>query len=518
MRVPVLSALKALGWESDQLVWEPEWRVPRSPHDAASRERTSKFAGWPVDLALFDAVENALDWQHILVIFEFKAPTREDGISQLEIYLAREPRARMGYWTNGSQDVRVYRLPDGSFHHVRNAGLPRPGEQLQLPSARPLTYADLRTPSARQLRVVFEALLGAVVARDSRSTRSEDQLNQICNILLLKLDSDTNARYDPTKNVSFQLSTGGEAQTAGSLRRDFDNLRTLRSEVFADDRETDISLDDHTIHEAVYELSGWNLLSVAPQAISSAFQVFRKANLKAGEGQYFTPQRVIASAVELMDIRLQDKIIDPACGTGGFLVEAFLSVLSKGDSSAVHHEATVRTWAHRQIWGVDKDRINVKLARAMMISLGDGSANIHVGDSIRADRWAKDYSHLQRPLRDEGFTVVLTNPPFGQDLKVAKEDARRNGYSIALKNAGAREQFYDLEIGLIFLERAHRLLVQGGRLGIILPETYFFSSSYSWLPAWLNRRFRLRGVLNIPMEAFQGFCRAKTNFYVFEKD
>ncbi len=69
----------------------------------------------------------------------------------------------------------------------------------------------------------------------------------------------------------------------------------------------------------------------------------------------------------------------------------------------------------------------------------------------------------------------------------------------------------------MFVERAYQLLMPGGRLGIILPETYFFSSSYRWFTTWLEARFILRGVVNIPMEAFQGFCRAKTNFYVLEK-
>ncbi|HET7053044.1 MAG TPA: hypothetical protein VFI09_03900, partial [Solirubrobacterales bacterium] len=78
-------------------------------------------------------------------------------------------------------------------------------------------------------------------------------------------------------------------------------------------------------------------------------------------------------------------------------------------------------------------------------------------------------------------------------------------------------EYAKLEIGLIFLERAYRLLIKGGKLGIILPETYFFSPTYYWLPAWLDGRLELRGVLNIPMEAFQGFCRAKTNFYIFER-
>jgi type I restriction enzyme M protein len=79
------------------------------------------------------------------------------------------------------------------------------------------------------------------------------------------------------------------------------------------------------------------------------------------------------------------------------------------------------------------------------------------------------------------------------------------------------QAFADVEIGLVYLELAHRLLRVGGRVGIVLPETYFFSHSYRWLPGWMDSRLALRGMLNIPMEAFEEFCRAKTNFYIFEK-
>ncbi len=516
VRLPTIKGLVESGWDRGQLRWQPEWRVPKSPHDAAKRDGGRSFAGWPVDLVIFDDPNKVGEWEHILAICEFKEPTLEQGISQLEIYLAREPRARMGYWTNGSEDVRVYKLADGNFKHLRNRGLPRPGDDFVRPSEQPLKYRDLAIPTNGNLRSVFGRLLDVVVARDSRSTRAEAQLNELCNLLLLKLESDTNGEYDPNKPLAFQLSQGGETYTARAMREQFATLKKLRPEVFAEQREGELDLDDHTIQEAVYELSGLNLLSVHPEAISSAFQVFRRANLKAGEGQYFTPQRVISTAVKMMDIQPRDKIIDPACGTGGFLVEAFLSVIGK--SKGKRSEASARTWAHRQVYGVDRDAINVKLARAIMVSLGDGSVNIHVGDSIRADRWVRDYPHLEMPMTDGSFTVVITNPPFGKNLKVSKIDSRRNGYSIAAAAAAKKhEDYVDLEIGLVFMERAHRLLMKGGRLGIILPETYFFSATYWWLPDWLRDRFILRGVLNIPMEAFQGFCRAKTNFYVFEK-
>lgn len=512
VRLPVIEELVRAGWDRAQLQWEPEWRVPKSPHDASSRELGRSFASWPVDLAIFEDSSTVGSWEHVLIICEFKAPNVDAGVSQLETYLAREPRARMGYWTNGADDVRVYKLPDGGFLHQRGRGIPQPGDDLTKASKEPLTFADLKVPKNGELRSVFKRLLDVVVARDSKATRSDMQLDQLCNLLLMKLESDTNGEYDESKKLAFQLSDAGEAYTARKMREDFKALKTLRPEIFAEDDNTELILDDDTISEVVFELSALNLLEVRPEAISSAFQVFRRANLKAGEGQYFTPARVIEAGIEALDIHPTDKIIDPACGTGGFLVEAFLAIASKGTGPRA--EAQARTWAHRQVFGVDKDSINVKLARALMVSLGDGSVNIHAGDSIREHRWKTDYPYLETPLSDGSFTVVVTNPPFGKNLKVSAADSRSNQYTIAKE---AKGRYVDLEIGLIFLERSYRLLAKGGRLGIILPETYFFSSAYKWLPGWLESRFTLRGVFNIPMEAFQGFCRAKTNFYVFEK-
>ncbi|MBM2619004.1 N-6 DNA methylase [Actinoplanes sp. LDG1-06] len=514
VRLPVIEKLVEAGWSRDQIRWQPEWRVPQAPHGAALREEGKSFSSWPVDLALFDDPAQMDDWRHVVVLFEFKAPDLRGGTSQLETYLAREPRAKLGFWTNGTEDVRIYKLPDGNFRHERNRGIPRPGEELELPSEKPLTYNDLQAPQNGQLKSVFKRLLDVVVARDSRATRSEAQLNELCNLLLLKIESDTFGQFSPDQPLEFQLAPDGETETAKRIRADFHKLTKSRPQVFADSNEVSLNLDDHTIQDVVYELSGLDLVSMSPEAISSAFQVFRRANLKAGEGQYFTPHRVIEAAVKIMEIRPDDTVIDPACGTGGFLVEAFLAMIDYAKASGAMSDDRARSLAAQRIYGVDKDAINVKLARAIMLSLSSDASNIHAGDSVREDRWNTDYEHLVMPLADGRFSVVLTNPPFGQGLKVSSTDARRNKYTIARRADG---QYRALEIGLIFLERAHRLLASGGRLGIILPETYFFSATYSWLPEWLEDRFTLRGVVNIPMEAFQGFCRAKTNLYIFEK-
>jgi len=214
--------------------------------------------------------------------------------------------------------------------------------------------------------------------------------------------------------------------------------------------------------------------------------------------------------------------LDPACGTGGFLLESFRQLIENHPAMS---DGDAKSWANRHLFGVDKDRINVKLTKAIMLTIGDGSTNTYLGDSIRKHLWATYFQELQTALTPKSFTCIVTNPPFGQGLKVTKVDAKAAGFTISRKPKGneaggfefSKTVYEDREIGILFLERCFNLLAKGGRLGIILPETYMFSPSYAWLRNWLEGKLELKGMLNIAMEAFQGFCRAKTNFYIFEK-
>ena len=224
-----------------------------------------------------------------------------------------------------------------------------------------------------------------------------------------------------------------------------------------------------------------------------------------------------------LDIRSSDKVIDPACGTGGFLIEALRQVEAKEFPTPEETWNLVK-FANDNLYGIDKDDIGVKLTRAMMVAMRDGSTHVLLGDAVRSNEWQSKYTKLRdelgintAPYVHEQFTVVVTNPPFGEALKVKAADCRAAAYTISNAAAMKPGKHVDLEIGLVYLELCYRLLRTGGRLGIVLPETYFFSYKYRWLPGWLEGRLKLRGMVNIPMEAFEEFCRAKTNFYIFEK-
>jgi len=519
VRLPLIDKLVALGWHKDQILWDPEWKVPKTPSDATKREEGKSFAGFPVDIALFETPERRGDREYVKVLIETKAPDIEAGISQLETYMSLEPRVRLGIWTNGSKNAALIRLPNGTFQQKKNVQLPQPDDDL-IEGGKPLCWPDLTPATAKDLTKAFERLLNFVVIGDSRSTRPDDRLNQLCNLILVKLESDRKGKMAPTKPVVFQVWKD-EAQTAKKVRDLYDTMRLTHADIFGRKEDSELHLDDATIHQACYELAAVKLIDVGLEAVSRAFQVFRNETLKSEEGQYFTPTPVIRSAVKLLDIQYDDKIIDPACGTGGFLLECFRQLR---ENNAGISEGDAKAWAQRHLYGVDKDPISVKLTKAMMIVLGDGSTHTQVGDSLRRHQWAKKYPALVPMLTDESFTVIVTNPPFGEKLTLSAADARDAGLTICQKPKKVGEhytfeknKYVEREVGLAFLELCYRLLVVGGRMAIVLPETYLFSKSYLWLYDWLEPRLALRGIFNVPMEAFQGFCRAKTNLYVFEK-
>lgn len=521
VRLPLIDKLIKLGWDKNQLQYEPEWRVPKTPSEASKRELGQSFKSFPIDVAIFDHPSHVGEYEHLQVIIETKAPNKSEGINQLKIYMSLEPHVLLGVWTNGTDITLIYRTSDGKFDIQQNALLPKPTDSLIRASNTKFKWNDLEEPTTGDLKKVFKRLLNVIVARDTRSTRRDDQLNNLCNVILAKLEGDKEAKYSPDSPVPFQVWET-EEESSKKIRSLFQGMRRSHKDLFVTDTDIDISLDEHTLHTCAFELAKYKLRDTPISVISEAFQIFRTSSLKSEEGQYYTPYPVIRSAIKLLEIKPNDTIIDPACGTGGFLLESFRQLI---EAHPAMSPSDAISWANRNLYGVDKDRINVKLTKAIMLTIGDGSTNTYLGDSIRKHLWSTSYPELQTALAPETFSCIITNPPFGKNLKVSKSDSKAAGLTISRKPKNEKDgsitfsktAYEEREIGIIFLERCFELLATNGRLGIILPETYMFSPSYSWLRFWLEDKLELKGMLNIPMEAFQGFCRAKTNFYIFKK-
>lgn len=512
---PMIERLISYGWKLEQILFgKNEWKVPKTPSEASKREKGHGYDFFPVDIAVFENPEVCGDYRHLLFIIECKQPDIDVGLSQLETYLSLEPHVKLGVWTNSADDsaqnLFVYKSADGLEYPKKrtNKDIPSIGSDMTS-SALKLTFDDLIIPTKETLFKTFSDLLDSIVAQDGNVTRREEQLDQLCNLILLKLDSDKQGKIDTSSEVYFRAFATNKL-TAKYIKEKFETFIEIYPDIFVTNSDQEIRFDDSTIYEIVEKTSRYNFIDVGAETVSIAFQVLRSAALKQEEGQYFTPKQVIQAAIKLMDIGLEDIIIDPACGTGGFLIQCLIELKEKFPDK----EKEISRWSQLHLYGIDKDSIGIKLTKAIMQILGDGSAHCVRGDSVLTYTWPEKYPHLLTNNYKNGrFTKILTNPPFGTPLKIKYADAKKSGLSLVEYVDNGK----DIELGLAMFNRCCDLLKIGGKLCIVLPETYFFSPSYKFVRNWASKRLKPLVVANVPMDAFQGFCRAKTNLYIFEK-
>lgn len=499
-----------LGWDPKQIMTRPQWRVPKTPS-------ASRSAGYPVDVAIFESAESCGDPDRIRIICECKAPDLETGIGELKTYLGLEPEARLGIWFNGQKHALVYKMAHG-FQVDDNSRIPRPFDPLSPTAAQPpLRFEDLTEPP--NLGEVFSKLRDQIAAQDSHVNRDEFILNDLANLLICKIMDEQDGEARPDRPLAFQLG-GTRDATAEKIRQYFGTVKSRLTSVFTDDADR-LHIDEASLEEVVRKLQHWRLLGHNRQAVGAAFQVLRGRALKGEEGAYFTPPPLVDCVVSLLDPDASQTIIDPACGTGGFLAAALDHVFAEIDGRAKLSDTVKlnekRRWAADQLFALDKDAVSTKLCKAYLTLLGDGRSHVYRANSIDRGDWGTRQDDLPRVIDDERFDIVMTNPPFGKNLKVPEEIGRRENLMSCRRWKRAAngqwhptEQWVEQQLGLVFFERAYNLLKPGGRLAIVLPETFLFSSSFRWFVNWLCRDATITHIVDVPMVAFEEFCRAKT--------
>lgn len=499
-----------LGWHPGQLMAHPQWRVPRAPS-------ASRAAGFPVDLAIFDSPDRRGDPDHIRIIAECKAPDEEKGITQLKTYLRLEPDARLGIWFNGQSHALVYHGPDG-FTVNRYAPIPRPTDPLA-PSAigkRPLRFGDLVPPP--NLRETFVRLREQIAAQDSHVNRDEFILNDLANMLICKIADEQAGELDPERPMAFQV-TGSTQTTGHAIRAFFDETKNRLRSVFTDGSDR-LHVDDVSLETIVRSLQPYRILGHDRHAVGTAFQVLRGRALRGDEGAYFTPAPLVDCVISILDPDHTDRVIDPACGTGGFLAAALDHVYGRIDARPRVGESAKarakREWAADNLFAVDKDAVSIRLCKAYLTLLGDGRSHAYRADTIDRRDWGARDDDLIKVVAEKSFTVGITNPPFGKKLKVTAETGRKEDlltcrkWKLAHGQWEPTDEWIEQQLGIVFFERCMRLLKPGGRLAIVLPETFLFSKGFRWFVDWICRTNTVTHVVDVPMVAFEEFCRAKT--------
>ncbi len=376
---------------------------------------------------------------------------------------------------------------------------------------------------------------------------------ELLNLIFCKI-YDEKRRFMPSPNgesyrrkfwvgVKEQNSEEGLKEISKRIKRIFEDLKTdpLFSEVF--DGNEQINLSDRGLAFVAGELAKYSFLDATVDVKGTAYETIVSNTLKQEAGQFFTPRNLIRCMVEMMDPTENMRVLDPACGSGGFLTVVLdhvrkkiteemypelsgLYLAEKYNSYEVNER--VKNYAEKMIFGFDFDPDLKKAARMNMVMAGDGHANIFNINSLdypqgpRTDELEKIKETIQRSIANsndrnvpyetddarEKFDLIFTNPPFGAKVEVDFEISKRyelghnwskdtNGNFIMSNNASSGEA-----PEVLFIEQCYNFLKPGGRLAIVLPDGLLGNPNTEYVRDWILKRFKLLASIDLPVETF----------------
>ena len=501
------------GYPKEFIQTRPQFHVKVRPSDVKKE--------YPVDIAVFSDSEKTDDSLNIVV--ECKKKNRKDGRTQLENYMTLS-KACLGVWFNGEERFYLYKqnTENGRVLFSEVPNIPKYGERLE--DIGQFKRSDLKT--THNLKSTFKAIRNYLAANAIGATRDEILAQQLINLIFCKIYDE---RFTaPNEIVKFHIGLNEDIEQVKKRITDlFAAVKDKYKEVFQ--KDDIISLDAKSIAYIVGELQNYCLVDAERDVLADAFETFIDHALKGGQGQFFTPRNVVKMMVEILDPEDSDMIIDPACGSGGFIIESLRYLWAKLNVRAEKYQWDERNLleekinvANTCIRGIDKDYFLSKIAKAYMAIMGDGKGGVFCEDSLeRPENWD---AKTQQKIDLGKFDIVLTNPPFGSKIPVTGEDKLKQ-YELAHKwknkkgtNEWEKGKLADKEAPqILFIERCYQLLKDGGRMAIVLPDGVFGNNQLGYIRKYVMERFRLVAVIDIPLETFMPNTGTKTSILIAQK-
>lgn len=336
----------------------------------------------------------------------------------------------------------------------------------------------------------------------------------------------------------------GKADTATTVFSRVNSLYTAAYKRYIDPTATEIDeinpkeFSEERVKTVVQALQAISITKGAARhgdVIGAFFEEILRSGFKQDRGMYFTHDNIVRFMIEAVDIGGLTKsvwqksnhpdnrlpyVIDPACGSGTFLLHAMSRVTETVKAAAktlvADHDSEQfykarlsddqpNYWAENFIYGFDPKFIMAITAKVNMVLHGDGSAHVFKDDAFKpfasyTDVRLRPCSDAQRsvdrarykPDLCESFDVVISNPPFG--ITIASETRAKLSKTFTLPESTPSEG--------LFIERCFQLLKPGGRLAIVLPESVLNAKEMAGVRLFLYRYFNIRAIVTMPRNIF----------------
>ncbi|EKD56159.1 MAG: hypothetical protein ACD_58C00287G0008 [uncultured bacterium] len=473
---------------------EPEFRIQHGHHTIG-----------PADIVVFYANKPHIQ-ENIYIIIECKKKDSKEGEAQLKSYLSPCKTAKYGVWFNGNE-AKYFKVLDKDPHWREILNIPTVLEQEGL-----TRKADLKP--IVDLNKLLEPIHHKIYADGGLS--SEEIFDEIIKLMFAKIADEKDTS---TPSVSFGISDTEEDAIETNTSNDFrariedlfDKVKRRYKDLF--DENEKIKLKTPTLAYIAAQFENLSFKNTERDIKAAAFQKFVYAHQRGERGQFFTPDPIIKLAVNIIDPSEDEMVIDPACGTGGFLVATMKHVwqkIEKTKDDNIEKNRRKLDYARDKIRGIDISKRLAKVTKMRMILEDDGHTGIFSADSLAS------FATIQKEAIESNataiqpgtFDIVLTNPPFGSKGKVTSKnilDEYDLGHKWKLNEVRVFEKTNittDQVPDILFIERCLELLKNGGRTGIVLPDGDITNSTLAFLRQYIKDKAKILAVISLPKETF----------------
>jgi type I restriction enzyme M protein len=450
----------------------------------------------------------------------------QEAERQLETYLSSTHTATIGMVTDGDR-VRCIRkkIDPNDFEYIPD--IPAYGLEAtnkaklvrEIPKSNPRLKTGLKPLSDNYERLLFEC---HSVIRDIDGSHADEALDELCKVLYAKIyDERTTTEKQEGAEFRFQVyGTSNPSEAASNIRELYEEARKKDIEIYSKripgyERsrgvfKSQIRLSDVALYRVVEILQEFSLIDSDSDIKGRAFQGVLGPAIRAGMGQYFTPDPVVELAIGIVRPTASDLILDPFCGSGHFLSRCLDYVIANQGESL--DEYTLHQFKFFHLHGIEKSDRMVRIAMTDMMLHDDGHTNIRNLDALLS---FENYPDILA-LREDGnsdpavFDLIVTNPPFGSIMRQEVMGM------IGRFQLGHKKKSLPLEI--LGLERCFQFLKPGGRMAIVLPDGLLKNKNARFVRRWVEQIAEIKAIISLPEEAFTPYgAMVKTSLCVFRK-
>lgn len=489
------------------------------PLDRIDVEKTIHFG--TKEHARADVVVAKKDKITPYIIVEVKIPKKEKGIDQLRSYLNAEG-AEIGLWSNGTSRVILYRPYPKEFSDTL-PDLPPAGKTIDDLLEDKKTLLEHTTTKA-DLRDAIENMEELVLAN-----AGVDVFSEVFKLIYAKLFDESEARFARPDQEIFFRKYKDPLKTYSAINDLFKKAGRKWPGIFVE--QENIKLSPEHLSIVVGELEKTRLFGSDLSIIDEAFEHLIPEVAKGKKGQYFTPRHVIAMAVKMLNPKINEYVVDPAAGSGGFLINAMYWVR---DNHLNGSDEAMREYAKDYIWGIDFAEEISKVSRALMLIAGDGRSHMFKLNSLDPREWqgedaelldaraklktrlldmknSADNAENQKTFHYLNFDVLLTNPPFAGEIK---DSGILRQYFFGKKRGKLVNK---IERHILFIERTLDMLRPGGRMAIVLPQGVLNNTNMEYVRNFLLDKARILAVVGLHGNTFRPHAGVKTSVLFLKK-